>query len=164
MEFLTLKWAVVEKFPKYLYGSTFDVHTNNNPLTYILTTAKLDVASHHWVTSLANYNFRLHYRAGKTNIDADALMRVSWPGCIPDSLGTHLKITSAVVQAVQEAALEVPVSPIEAYSCDLYVLDTVQDHEQVTCMTLEDWHHTQEADPALSLVIARLRDGMLRKG
>ena len=45
LEFLALKWAVVEKFHKCLYGSTFDVHMDNNPLTYILTTAKLDAAS-----------------------------------------------------------------------------------------------------------------------
>ena len=51
LEFLALKWVVVEKFHEYLYGSTFDVHTDNNPLTYILTTAKLDAASHHWVIS-----------------------------------------------------------------------------------------------------------------
>ena len=30
-------------------------------------------------------------------------------------------------------------------------------------MTLEDWHQAQEVDPVLSLVIARLRDGMLGK-
>ena len=90
LEFLALKWAVVMKFHEYLYGSTFDVYTNNNLLTYVLTTAKLDAASHRWVTSLANYNFRLHYRAGKTNIDADALSRVSWPECMPDNLGTSL--------------------------------------------------------------------------
>ena len=30
-------------------------------------------------------------------------------------------------------------------------------------MTLKDWCQTQEADPVLSLVIARLRDGMLGK-
>ena len=46
LEFLTLKWAVVEKFHEYLYGSTFDVYTDNNLLTYVLTTAKLDAASH----------------------------------------------------------------------------------------------------------------------
>ena len=43
-EFLTLRWAVVEKFHKYLYGSTFNVYIDNNPLTYILTMAKLDEA------------------------------------------------------------------------------------------------------------------------
>ena len=46
LKFLALKWAVVEKFHKYLYGSTFDAYTDNNPLTYILMMAKLDVASH----------------------------------------------------------------------------------------------------------------------
>ena len=75
LEFLTLKWAVVEKFHEYLYGSAFNIHTDNNPLTYVLTTA-----SHCCVASLANYNFRLHYRAGKANIDADALSGVAWPG------------------------------------------------------------------------------------
>ena len=45
-EFLTLKWAVVEKFNKYLYRLTFDVYTDNNPLTYVLTMAKLYAVSH----------------------------------------------------------------------------------------------------------------------
>ena len=96
-EFLALKWAVVEKFHEYLYGLTFNVHMDNNPLPCVLTTAKLDAASHCWVASLANYNFRLQYRAGKANIDADALLWVSWPGCMPDSSGTHLKVTAAAV-------------------------------------------------------------------
>ena len=75
---------------------------DNNLLMYVLTTAKLDAASHHWFTSLANYNFRLHYRAGKANIDADALSRVSWPGCMPGNTSTCIKVTAAAVQAVQK--------------------------------------------------------------
>ena len=42
LEFLALKWSVTDRFHEYLYGGTFDVYTDNNPLTYILTTAKLD--------------------------------------------------------------------------------------------------------------------------
>ena len=42
LEFLALKWAITNQFHKYLYGGTFEVHTDNNPLTYVLTTAKLD--------------------------------------------------------------------------------------------------------------------------
>ena len=80
LEFLALRWVVVEKFHKYLYGSTFDIYTDNNPLTYILTMAKLDAASHQWVASMANYIFQLYDQAGKTNINTDALLRVSWPG------------------------------------------------------------------------------------
>ena len=42
LEFLALKWSVTDCFHEYLYGGTFDVYTDNNLLTYILTTAKLD--------------------------------------------------------------------------------------------------------------------------
>ena len=138
---------------------------DNNPLTYILTTAKLDAASHHWVASLANYNFRLHYRAGKANIDADALLRVSWPGCMPNSSGTHLKgHCSSCASCIRSCSLGGLISPIEAYSSDLHILDVLQDSKQITSMTLEDWHQAQEVDPVLSLVITRLRDRMLGKG
>ena len=75
LEFLTLKWAVVEKFHKYLYGSTFDIYTDNKSLIYILTRAKLDAASHCWVASLANYNFWLYYWAGKTKHRCKCLIK-----------------------------------------------------------------------------------------
>ena len=42
LEFLALKWAVTYSFHEYMYGGKFEVSTDNNPLTYILTTAKLD--------------------------------------------------------------------------------------------------------------------------
>ena len=163
LEFLALKWAVVKKFHKYLYGSTFDVYTNNNLLTYVLTTAKLDAASHCWVTSLANYNFRLRYQAGKTKIDVGALSRVSWPECMPDNSCTSLKVTAAAVRAIQEAALEKPVCPIEAYSYDLHVVGAIQDSQQVAQMTLDDWWQVQEVDPVLGIIIKRLREGMLEQ-
>ena len=66
------------------------MYTDNNPLTYVLTIARLDAASHQWVAILPNYNFQLYYRARKTNIDADELSRVSWLGCMPDNSGSHL--------------------------------------------------------------------------
>ena len=163
LEFLALKWAVVEKFHEYLYGSTFDMYTDNNPLTYVLTTAKLDAASHCWVTRLANYNFRLHYQPGKTTIDADALSRVSWPECMPDNSGTSLKVTATAVKAIQEAALEKPICPIEAYSYDLHVVGAIRDSQQVAQMTLDDWQQTEEMDPVLGIIIKRLREGMLEQ-
>ena len=42
LEFLALKWAITNRFHEYLYGGQFEVYTDNNPLTYILTSAKLD--------------------------------------------------------------------------------------------------------------------------
>ena len=152
-----------QEIPQYLYGLTFDVYTDNNPLTYVLTTAKLDAGSHHWVSSMAKYNFRLHYWAGKTNIDTDALSRVSWPECMPDNLGTSLKVTAAAVKEIQEAALEKLVCPIEVYSYDLHVMGAIQDSKQVAQMTLDDWCQAQEADPVLAIMIMRLREGMLEQ-
>ena len=35
LEFLCLKQAVTDQFYEYLYGITFDVYTDNNPLTYV---------------------------------------------------------------------------------------------------------------------------------
>ena len=59
---------------------------------------------------------------------------------------------------MQEATFKGPTGPIEAYSCNVHVLDAVQDSKQVTCMTVEDWGQAQQADPTLSLVISRLQD------
>ena len=57
LEFLALKWAVTDRVHEYLYGGQFNVYTDNNPLTYRLTSAKLDATGQCWVTSLANYDF-----------------------------------------------------------------------------------------------------------
>ena len=73
LEFLALKWAVTDRLHEYLYGGKFDVFTDNNPLTYILTSAKLDACGQRWVASLANYDFRLFYKTGKSNVEADTL-------------------------------------------------------------------------------------------
>ena len=68
LEFLALKWSVTEKLREYLYGGHFEVYMDNNPLTYILTAAKLDATRQRWVASLANYNFKLFYKSRKLNV------------------------------------------------------------------------------------------------
>ena len=93
----------------------------------------------------------------------DALSRVSWPECMPDNLGTSLKVTATAVRAIQEAPLEKPVCPIEAYSYDLHVVGAIQDSKEVAQMTLNDWHQVQEVDPVPSVIIMRLREGMLEQ-
>lgn len=76
LEFLALKWAGCDKFRDYLfYAPHFTVFTDNNPLTYILSTAKLNAAGHRWVGQLADFHFDITYRPGKTNIDTDTLSR-----------------------------------------------------------------------------------------
>lgn len=74
-EFLSLKWAVVDRLHDYLYGARFTVRTDNNPLTYVLSTAKLNAVGHRWLAALSTYDFDVQYRPGKHNIDADLLSR-----------------------------------------------------------------------------------------
>ena len=76
LEFLCLKWAITDQFHEYMYGNTFDIYTDNNPLTYVLSTAKLYAMGHRWIASLANYNFHIHCKSRKSNVEADALSRI----------------------------------------------------------------------------------------
>jgi len=55
---------------------TFIVYTDNNPLSYVLTTAKLNATGHRWVSELADFSFTLKYRLGHANKDAAALSRL----------------------------------------------------------------------------------------
>ena len=79
-EFLALKWAVTEQFHEYLSPyrknrNEFVVCTDNNPLTYIFSSANLDAAGQQWVAHLTSYNFSLEHQKGKDNKVADFL---SW--------------------------------------------------------------------------------------
>ena len=78
LEFLELKWTITEQFRDYFYyAPTFVVYTDNNSLTYVLTTAKLNAAGLSWVGELADYTFEIQYKSGKLNTDADRLSRLS---------------------------------------------------------------------------------------
>ena len=81
LEFFALHWAVTKQFKDYLYWSTFTVRTDNNPLTYVNSTAKLDAVGHRWVADLASFHFNLEYVRGKENVVADFLSRQP----VPDS-------------------------------------------------------------------------------
>lgn len=75
MEVLSLKWAVCDKLHHYLYGNQFRVVTDNSPLTYTFTKAKLDATSRRWVAAIISYNFDTSHRSGHLNADADDLSR-----------------------------------------------------------------------------------------
>ena len=58
LDFLALKWAVTEKFRDYLYyAEHFTVYSNNNPLSYLMTSSKLNATGMRWVSELANFKF-----------------------------------------------------------------------------------------------------------
>lgn len=99
LEFLALKWAITDRFHEYLYSSSFEVHTNNNLLTYVLMTVKLDATGQSWVPSLPNYNFVVKYWSGKQNIDADALSMFLWD---TESMSDPILMKSALVRGTGE--------------------------------------------------------------
>ena len=76
LEFLSLKWAVCEQFWDYLtYAKQIEVYTDNNPLLYVLSSAKLNATGQRWVNELADFNINIHYKPGRNNTDADVLSR-----------------------------------------------------------------------------------------
>ena len=76
LEFLALKWSVTEHFKEYLAYASFTVCTDNNPLTYMLTTPNLDAMGHCWVRALTSYEFTLEYQKGSDNAATDMLSQV----------------------------------------------------------------------------------------
>ena len=109
-EFLALKWVVTEQFHEYLspYGKNrneFVVCTDNNPLTYIFSSANLDAAGQHWVACLASYNFCLEYQKGKDNTMANFLSEMN--ECLPEEEAQEYlnKIPYPGVKAVLDNAI-----------------------------------------------------------
>ncbi|KXJ16996.1 Retrovirus-related Pol polyprotein from transposon opus [Exaiptasia diaphana] len=132
LEFLALKWAVCEHFRDHLYYSPhFTIYTDNNPLTYVLTTAKLNATGLRWVAELSDFNFTIKYRPGKVNIDADCLSRL--PGdfdkymssCTETFSQTDLSATVTSVQTSQYgeciwiAAITDDVTNLELGTCNM---------------------------------------------
>ena len=78
LELLALKWAVTEKFCEYLLESEFVRYTENNPLTYLQSKRKLKAVEQRWAAELASFNFKIEYRSGKHNTNADALSWIRW--------------------------------------------------------------------------------------
>jgi len=147
LEFLALKWAVTDQFHEYLYGNKFDVWTDNNPLTYAFTTAKLDATGHRWVAALANYNFALHYKKGTLNNDADALSRIDWQRLPVETVQCLMKTSTRDMTAIEAyGALEA----LSLKSVTLQVKDGVE--------PTHDWVAEQNKDLALAKVKQLLKD------
>ena len=163
LEFLALKWAVCEKFHEYLYGSkSFDVFTDNNPLTYVLTSAKLDACGQRWVAKLANYNFSIRYRCGVSNTEADALSRIKWPEALSENVDTDNGcMDTHVINAILTGAVTKS-SLIESVSCSAKVIPTELDKETGKLSSI-NWAKEQRLDPNLGVIIRLIESGQLTK-
>ena len=165
LEFLALKWAVCEIFHEYLYGSkSFEVYTDNNPLTYVLTSAKLDACGQRLVAKLANYNFTIKYKCGLSSVEADALSRISWPEVLADNEDLDIDLEcmdTHVVNAVLTGSKSKS-SLIESVSCSSKIIPTELNLDSASSTAI-DWMKEQRADPNLSVIIKLIESGQLQK-
>ena len=117
-----------------MYRNTFYVYTDNNPLTYVLTTAKLDAMGHRWIAGLANYNFHIHYKSRKSNVEADALSRIDWEKgdetIQADSIWAF--VTAAITGQGNDHIEAIPCSPQTTES----LLPSISDDAHIVCKSI----------------------------
>ena len=148
LEFLALKWAIMELFKEYLLYQPFLVKTDNNPLMYIMTTPNLDATGHWWVGALVKFYFQLEYQKGWDNTVADALSQITThfgPEAVQAildgaTLGTSQRAEEedpAVIKGNQEKEKEVWVAAARV----------------LVEMHITDWTTAQKEDPELNAVL-----------
>ena len=152
LEFLALKWVVTDRFHEYLYGGQFDVYTDNNPLTYILTPAKLDAIGQCWVASLTNYDFQIFYKSGKSNVEADALSRIP--------RASDVLIDGPSVMAIISAVPYTDHTDYNYHPSDLVCKST---QIIVHNMSRDDWRTEQENDSIIGPVINVIKSKKIDK-
>ena len=156
LKFLALKWSVTERFHEYLYGGHFGVYRDNNPLTYILPTAKLDITGLRWVASLANHNFKIFYRSGKLNVEADALSRIPWK----NTQVNHFE--PLIVNTMLQSKLETETGIPEEYF-QLNVIQKSMVVNNTSKLSHSDWIKEQHEDSDIGLLVQLLKSDKLKK-
>ena len=148
LEFLVLKWVVSKHFKEYLPYQPFLVRTDNNPLTYIMTTPNLNATGHQRVGALLRFNFQLEYQKGWDNTMADVLSRIT----------THLSLEA--VQSILDGVTLGATHRAEGY--DPAVVEGDHGIEKEVCvaagqvlveMHVTDWAKTQREDPVLNTML-----------
>jgi hypothetical protein len=78
-ECLAVVWAT-QKFQPFLYGQTFVLETDHQPLKYLQTARVMNSRLMRWSLLLQAYSFNVHVIPGRCNVGADYLSRV----CVDD--------------------------------------------------------------------------------
>ena len=145
LEFLALKWSVMEHFKEYLMYSPFMVQADNNPLTYMLMTPNLDATGHWWVGTLASFQFELEYQKGANNSTTDVLSQVP----IIHSWETIQSLLEGVIVGVADHG-EVRVSKELLEEHEYLSWEVRVQAVKLAPMHIVDWGEAQEADAALA--------------
>ena len=155
LEFLALKWAVTEQFCEYLQYQPFTVRTDNNLLTYILTTPNLDALGHRWVATLAGYNMKLEYLKGSDNKIADTLSRLPLEKLDEEAIAELLDYAQTSHKPQAEMANINVIEEGEHVDQEVIVRYTqiVKQHKQFRNLANLDWVEAQRRDPVIPTII-----------
>ena len=83
-ELFAVKWAL-EQFRHYLIGHKFRVITDHANLKFLASIAPQNSKLARWCLSLAEFDFSIEHRPGKTNVVPDALSRAPLPTPHPEA-------------------------------------------------------------------------------
>ena len=150
LEFLALHWAVTDHFKEYLI-KPFTVRTDNNPLTYVMTTPNLDAHGFRWVQALASFPFKLEYQKGRDNAVADALSRVT------------TRLDEATVKALLDGAKHGTILRADVHDPRLVENDLDREEKilvqvrRLGDLHVTDWARTQREDPSLEVIMDWLK-------
>jgi len=158
LEFLALKWAVTEKFRDYLLRNKFVVYTDNNPLTHILTSAKLEATGQRWVSALGEFDFDIVYRPGSKNTDADIMSRYPMQEC-----SDGVKIEQSTIKAICSMTHECTVPLINVLPCNPVNLIDVFSYPGQTMAQVElrQLRQQQRNDPIVGVWVRAVIDKCL---
>ena len=108
--------------------------------------AKLDATGQRWIAKLVNYNFQLFYKAGKANVEADALSHLGHDN--------YQQISTEVVKAI---ATLVQLGDLSDFipTSDPIITKSSQATATMT-MTNTHWEHEQRSDPIIKQVLVAL--------
>ena len=89
--------AIVKKFHQYLYGRVFTIYTDHKPLQYLFgeKRAVSPMAAgriQRWALTLSAYNYKITYKPGSDQANADVLTRLplpDYPKSVPVPAETH---------------------------------------------------------------------------
>lgn len=160
LEFLALKWSITEKFSDYLIAKKFTVLTDNNPVTHVLTSAKLQATGQRWIAALSDYDFDILYRPGKKNVDADTLSRYPFQKSQSEEFE---KIENSTMKAICQAIHSPPcieVLPVAS----LNVLDVTEPSGQpMAQVEVRELRRQQRNDSIIGVWVRAVRDKSLPK-
>ena len=155
LEFLALKWAVMEQFREYLQYQPFTVLMDNDPLTYILTTSNLDPLGHRWVAALAGYNMKLEYLKGSDNKIADTLSQLPPEKLNEEAIAELLDYACASHKPWAEMANINVLEESERVDQEVIVRYTqiVKQHKNFRNLANHNWVEAQSRDPVIPAII-----------